>query len=171
LIPHLVRCPALSALAFSSLAVREEIGAPTAAEATENKIINAIEANPRQSDPAIAKQVKVDPKTVRKVRAARENGEIPQNPRATRVLGRKAGKSAKTKLAKAEAKPKPISNDRDEWVNSMVAQFSSDTAKAIEALVMAVSGYDGVIQSKLSLSARQEFVRKFAKAMGVLLEI
>ena len=77
----------------------------------------------------------------------------------------------KTKTAKAEAKPKRLSNDRDEWVNSMAAQFSSDISRAIEALVMSLSGYDGVIQSKLSLSARQEFVRKFAKAMGVLLEI
>jgi hypothetical protein len=67
--------------------------------------------------------------------------------------------------------PSPSRTTGTSGSTQWAAQFSSDIAKAIEALVMAVSGYDGVIQSKLSLSARQELVRKFAKAMGVLLEI
>jgi hypothetical protein len=150
--------------------VRGEIGAPTAAEAIEAKIEKVIEAEPEKSDRAIAKDVGVSHHTVAKVRGG-QNGEIPQNAHpGRRVLGRKAGPAKTLKATKASTKPKPISSARDEWVNSMAAQFNSDISRAIEALVMAVSGYDGVIQSKLSLSARQEFVRKFAKAMGVSLD-
>jgi hypothetical protein len=100
-------------------------------------------------------------------------GEFPQNPGpGARALGRKAGKSAKAKPGKA-AKPKPISNDRDKWVDLMAAQFNSDISKAIEALVMALSGYDGVIQSKLSLSARQRVCSQIRQSDGrpLILEI
>jgi hypothetical protein len=92
-----------------------------------------------------------------------------------KARGRKpAAKTAKEKkaerdAAKAEkkAKGKDIVNDRDAWVNATARHVTADPSHILEAFVLTVDGYYGLVQSKVSESKRRELLTRFAKALGL----
>jgi hypothetical protein len=135
--------------------------------------------NPQRTDRSVARTVGLSPTTVAEIREETAQASNVQTghsepPRiedsGKKPRGRKPYTAAQ-KAAKFEEnkKPRPFANDRDNRVNAMAEQLKGDIAGQVEAFVMVLSGFAGVLE-KTSLSRREEWTRKFAKAMGVSLE-
>jgi hypothetical protein len=172
-------------------AIREEIGAPTPAEAMQAKIEDAVAANPEASNREIAKKIGASDHTVGKVRGAQiaqfeqnaqsadqsdESSLTAKPSKETPVLGKKRGRSKGTRntLSRAtkEAKPKkPAELVREEFIESLGAQMRSDLKETVENFIASLTGYEGIVPDKITAWRRAELVSKFATLMKVQIEV
>jgi len=80
-------------------------------------------------------------------------------------------KAARAKeAAKAEKEHKPLTSARDDKVNTLAEVIAANLGQ-LDDIVRIISGYEGEIQRRFSLWQRNEMARRFAKILGVIVDL